>query len=195
MTILESSQRTYTEKMQIIQDLCNYYSIPYVDTIALFSDDYHSLTDDEIHPNDSGQLIYAQAVENAISELVESREKLKSYDITPMNEEVLLFTNFQYLDSDKFERVDALTYRISELSISGIIGIDYSYQDGENITNVYVDGELFSSLDVSFNYGFSQRHIQVLSNNECTVEDIIEIVFSSEALADSFNGLIICWEC
>lgn len=57
ISILESSQREYTEKMTTIQSICEHYDIPVADTIAAFNNSgkaYDNLTVDGIHPNDAG---------------------------------------------------------------------------------------------------------------------------------------------
>lgn len=61
ISILESSQRDYTNKMREIQNLCSHYDIPVADTIWVFSDSgksYEELATDGVHPNDEGQKIY-----------------------------------------------------------------------------------------------------------------------------------------
>ena len=193
ISILESSQRTYTEKMVTIQEICDYYGIPTADTIAPFSEDYDSYTDDSVHPNDAGQAIYAETVETVIDNMVEAGTGFTDYNLTPINSGVTAFDNFRYISADEFERTDEVTYTITGLSISGILGIDYSYQSGDNLTEIYVDGELFVAPTVTFNYDFSQRHILIVSD-DCTVENEIKIVFSSTELADAFNGLIFSGE-
>ena len=67
ISILESSQREVTTKIQTIIDLAEHYNAMTVDTVTPFADDYDALCDDGIHPNDAGQLVYAQAVLDALS--------------------------------------------------------------------------------------------------------------------------------
>lgn len=58
ISILESSQREYTEKMTAIQSICEHYDIPVVDTIDAFKNSgkaYDDLSNDGVHPNDAGQ--------------------------------------------------------------------------------------------------------------------------------------------
>lgn len=193
ISILESSQKSYTEKMIAIQEICDYYSIPVADTIEPFSEDYDSYTADGIHPNDVGQVIYAETVEHVIDQKVSDLEGLQDYGLTPLNDGVTSFDNFRYISADEFERMDDTTLSIAGVSISGILGIDYYYQIGENEIDIYVDRELF--LDVSFvwGYDFSQRHIQIVGSG-CDVDDEIEIVFSSKEQADAFHGLIFSWK-
>lgn len=193
ISILESSQKEYTEKMVTIQSICDYYDIPVVDTIEPFQANYDNLVNGSVHPNDDGYAIYAECVEETIDRLVESVEGFPDYDLEPLNEGVTEFDNFRYISADEFEHTDDTTYTITGLSISGILGIDYSYQSGENVTEIYIDGELFLAPTVTFDYDFSQRHILIVSD-DCTVEDEVKIVFSSKELADEFNGIIFSWK-
>lgn len=84
------------------------------------------------------------------------------------------------------------TFAIST-SASGILGIDYIYNSGENKADIYIDGELYKSPTVTFDYDFSQRHILVVSD-DCTVEKKIKVVFSSKEQADGFKGMCFSWK-
>ena len=103
------------------------------------------------------------------------------------------FDNFIWYDaSSDFERVDDTTFTIST-SASGILGIDYIYESGDNKADIYVDGELFESPTVTFDYDFSQRHILVVSD-DCTVKNEIKVVFNTKEQADGFKGMCFSWE-
>lgn len=193
ISILESSQRSYTEKMIAIQEICDYYGIPVADTIEPFSKDYDSYTGDGTHPNDAGQVIYAETVEHVIDQKVSDLEGLPDYGLMPLNDGVTAFDNFRYISADEFERTDDTTLSITGVSISGILGIDYANQIGENEIDIYVDGELFTGVSFTWGYDFSQRHIWIVGSG-CDVDDEIEIVFSSKEQADAFRGLIFSWE-
>ncbi len=78
-------------------------------------------------------------------------------------------------------------------SVSGVFGIDYIYESGDNKADIYVDGELYESPTVTFNYDFSQRHIMVVSD-DCTVRKEIKVVFNSKEQADGFRGMCFSWE-
>ena len=195
LSILESSQREYTEKMTIIQSICEHYSIPVVDTIAAFNNSekvYDDLTGDGVHPNDAGQAIYFETVKAVIDDNV-SASTGKMADADVINADVHKYDNFVWYDaSSDFERVDDTTFIIST-SASGILGIDYTYESGDNKADIYVDGELFESPTVTFDYDFSQRHILVVSN-DCTVKNEIKVVFTSKEQADGFNGMCFSWK-
>ena len=195
ISILESSQREYTEKMTTIQSICEHYSIPVADTIAAFNNSgkaYEDLSDDGVHPNDTGQEIYFETVKAVIDDnVVASTGKMKDTDV--INADVHKFDNFVWYDaSSDFEQVDDTTFTIST-SASGILGIDYTYESGDNKADIYVDGELFESPTVTFDYDSSQRPILVVSD-DCTVKNEIKVVFTSKEQADGFKGMYFSWE-
>lgn len=195
ISILESSQREYTEKMTTIQSICEHYSIPVADAIAAFNNSgkaYEDLSDDGVHPNDAGQKIYFETVKAVIEDnVVASTGKMKDTDV--INADVHKFDNFVWYDaSSDFERVDDTTFTIST-SASGILGIDYIYESGDNKADIYVDGELFESPTVTFDYDFSQKHILVVSD-DCTVKNEIKVVFNTKEQADGFRGMCFSWK-
>lgn len=195
ISILESSQREYTEKMTTIQSICEHYCIPVADTIAAFNNfgkAYDDLTGDGVHPNDAGQEIYFETVKAVIDDNVAaSIGKMTDTDV--INADVHKFDNFVWYDaSSDFERVDDTTFTIST-SASGVLGNDYTYESGDNKADIYVDGELFESPTVTFDYDFSQRHILVVSD-DCTVKNEIKVVFNTKEQADGFKGMCFSWE-
>lgn len=195
ISILESSQRTYTEKMTTIQNICERYSIPVADTIAAFNDSgkaYDDLTGDGVHPNDAGQEIYFETVKAVIDDNVAASTG-KMTDIDVINADVHKFDNFVWYDANSdFERVDDTTFTIS-VSATGVLGIDYTFESGDNKADIYVDGELYKSPTVTFNYDFSQRHILVVSD-DCTVKSEIKVVFNTKEQADGFKGMCFSWK-
>lgn len=195
ISILESSQREYTEKMTTIQSICEHYAIPVADTIAAFNNSgkaYDDLTGDGVHPNEAGQEIYFETVKSVIEDNVAASTG-KMADVDVINADVHRFDNFIWygVDTD-FKRIDDITFTLNA-SASGILGIDYTYELGDNKADIYVDGELFESPTVIFDYDFSQRHILVVSD-DCTVENEIKVVFNSKEQADGFRGICFSWE-
>ena len=195
ISILESSQQTYTEKMTTIQSICKHYCIPVADTIAAFNNSgkaYDELTGDGVHPNEAGQEIYFETVKAVIDDNVASSTG-KMAEVDVINADVHKFDNFIWYDaSSDFERVDDTTFTIST-SEAGILGIDYTYESGDNKADIYVDGELFESPTVTFDYDFSQRHILIVSD-DCTVKNKIKVIFTSKEQADGFKGMCFSWE-
>lgn len=195
ISILESSQRAYTEKMITIQNICEHYSIPVADTIAAFNNSgkaYDDLTGDGVHPNDAGQEIYFETVKAVIDDHVAASTG-KMADADAINADVHKFDNFVWYGAGSdFERVDDTAFIISA-GASGTMGIDYYYNPGENKADIYVDGELYKSLTVTFNYDFFQRHIQTVGD-DCAVKSEIRVVFDTKDHADGFKGICFSWK-
>ena len=198
ISILESAQREYTEKITTIENIAEYYGIPVADTIRSFNNgtngNYSDLTIDGTHPNDLGQKIYADIIESIIDNLAESYTDFDHTIYPPMNKDVQQFENFLWMDSSQFVRNnDTYIYTVNE-QISGILGIDYSFLSGENSCMVKIDDQDFAALEVTSDYDFSQRHIRMVDNNPVTVTKTIEICFSTKEQADEFNGCCFSWQ-
>lgn len=192
ISILESSQREYTNKIQVIQSICAHYGIPTVDTIKAFSQDYDSLSDDGIHPNDAGQTIYYETIKKIIDENVNASTG-KMSAVQPIND-LSKYQNFIWygIGSDStggegFEQIDDTTF-VLQTHMQGMFGIDYTYKSGDNKADIYIDGTLYTSPTMTFDYDFSQRHILVVEEN-CTVTSEIKIVFADKEQADGFSGM------
>lgn len=197
LSILESSQREYTEKITTIQSLCEHYGIPTADTIAPFQQNYDELSGDGVHPNDAGQDIYFQTVRDVIDQNVAAGTGRMS-EVSAVNSDVNQFDNFVWYDVGKdttggtgFERVDDVTY-VLNVSASGLLGIDYTYESGENKADIYLDDQLFKSPTITFDYDFSQRRILVVEK-DCSVQNQIRVVFSTKEQADGFSGMGFSW--
>lgn len=194
ISILESSQKEYTDKMETIKKIGEYYGIPIADTIAPFLNSTKPLTRDGAHPNDEGQKIYFETVKNVIDQ--NKGKGFVSYLKTPINQNIYQFDSFRYYSKNDFTR-EGNTFVLNEIqeikSIKGVLGIDYSYQSGKNRTEVYVDNYLLIAPEVNFDYDFSQRHILILSKDS-TVNNQIKVVFESKEQADGFEGVVFSWE-
>lgn len=197
MSILESSQKEYTEKMMTIQEIAEYYNILVADTIMPFTEGTHGtydeLTNDGVHPNDAGQKLYAETICEIIDREVASYSEFDKVELAPIYENVLNFDNFMWIDVSQFEKIDnTYIYTISE-QISGILGIDYTFLSGNNICTIKIDREDFATLEVTFNYDFSRRYIKTVKNEKIDVNDVIEICFDSEEQAAGFKGICFSW--
>lgn len=174
IAILESSQRDYTNKINTILELCDYYRIPYVDTIKAFKESgysYEELSDDGIHPNAKGKEIYADAIYKVIqSELLTKKHILDFKGERPANKkaknpETIEYTNFKYFSADTLD-VDQNTISL-EVPKSSMIGLDIEFVKGEHGI------VLTSDIDEEKHYvGYiwdnenSQRHIYMIYNAE-----------------------------
>lgn len=156
------------------------------------NDDIEDLSNDGVHHNDEGQKIYFETVKKVIDDNVEaSSGKMK--EVSALNRSVYKFDNFAWYGADSdFARVDDVIF-VLNTSASGIMGIDYTYESGNNNADIYVDEKLFKSPTVTFDYDFSQRHILIVSD-ECMVENEIKVVFASKEQADGFKGMCFSWK-
>ena len=186
ISILESSQRTYTEKMQTIQRIAAHYGYPTVDTIAPFAENYDALTAaDGIHPNNDGHAVYFEKILEQIEKSVAEYRGRDPEEIPPLEPGVTAYDTYRYISVDEFERVDDLTYQLPG-KISGIPGIDYCPGKGDdNNVEIYADGALVSTLDCDTNY----RYIVPFPDGSCEVNDMLTVSFGTKEAADGFYGL------
>lgn len=210
ISILESSQRDYTEKMKQIQRICAHYGIPIADTIRAFADSgrpYEELATDGVHPNDEGQKLYFQTVMSVIEQNVGTE-----YDFTEvpvLNDDVVRFDKFLMIGTEQtitnqmhtgnlpgFTRADDTTYviRPEELGmdrLDGIMGICHIFYSGQNNTAIYVDGQERMNQELQFDVdaGFSQSHAYVVQS-DCVVEEELKVVFGTKEQADGFQGIV-----
>lgn len=193
ISVLESSQKEYTDKMKTIKGLCRHYDIPVADTIAAFRGNYEALVrPDGVHPNDEGYQLYSNTIEEVIYEQTSEERRLPNYNsIEPVNAEVKKFKNCRYYEKKEFKREDN-TYSI-ELKEAGVLGLDYLYLGGDNVTQVLADGEVIATPTINFPHNFDQRHIDIVSQ-KCKVEKTLEIRFMSKEQADGFEGVAFSWE-
>ena len=198
IAILESSQKGYTEKMNIIKELSVHYGIAVADTIAPFTDgsngDYSTLTTDGVHPNDKGYTIYAQTIQKTIDEAVKQYKEYDYSEIPTVYEGVNDFDNFKYISAKDFVRDEStFTYKLDSV-ISGICGIDYAFVSGQNSCKIFIDGVEFAAPESYFDYDFTQRKIIVLSTDFITVNSTIVVSFTDEEQANNFNGICFSWK-
>lgn len=195
VTILESSQRDYTNKINTIIELCDYYKIPYVDTIKAFNESgytYEELSDDGVHPNAKGKEIYADAIYKVIqSELLTKKHVLDFKGERPArkkakNSEVSQYLEGRYIPVDHMEvNGNVITVNLPECKI---IGFDRVFFDGKHGITFEVGGESFD-LSYDWNYGFEQRHIdKVLVGNYD--EGKATIIFEDAETLKKFNGMV-----
>lgn len=199
MCVLESSQRDYTEKIQIIQALADHYGVPVVDTIAPFQTKYDIyVNDDGVHPNDEGYRIYSESVMTVIDSLVAKRHAHDPNNVTVVNDRVTVLDTFQWYGADKFTR-KGNTFLLKTSTNGIILGIDYIFTSGANSCKILIDGIEYAAPEVYFNYDFSQRYIMVVNNwlegDTVNIQREIKVVFSEDESgknqADGFKGIAI----
>lgn len=195
IAILESSQRDYTNKVDTIIELCDYYNIPYVDTIKAFNNSgysYEELSDDGIHPNAKGKQIYADAIFEVIqSKLLTKQHILDFKGERPAKKKAKNPEANQYLES-QYISIDDMTIKENTIAVKlpkcKIIGFDRVFFDGKHRITFEVGGKSYD-VGYNWNYNFEQQHIdQLLSGNFDKGE--ATIVFDDPETLDKFNGLI-----
>lgn len=196
ISVLESSQKEYTEKMQIIQELSKHYEILIADTIEPFMNGnfgtYDILTTDGIHPNTAGAQIYA----DTIGTIIDQEVKTWRSDIaatTPVYKGVEKFDNFVWFGVDQFRKEQNTFILEFNESISGTLALYYSYIPGKNACQIYIDDVKTIECKFDWPYDFSQPHIVEMADT-CTVLSSLKISFENETEADGFYGVCFNWE-
>lgn len=192
ISVLESSQREYTNKMNTIMEIAGHYGIPVADTIKSFNKsgyDYEDLVhapDDLTHPNDQGHEIYLETIGDVINEQV--RGEMETYSADAYQYDCAIC----YERSD-FRRVGLRKFAIAleEPVTAASIGVYRTYMPGENGLKIYADGELIYENSFIWNYGFGQEHIDKIVEEPVSIEKKIEVEFSSMRLAKYFRGIMI----
>lgn len=193
MTILESSQREYTDKIKTIQSLSEYYGAYVVDVIAAFDNSgraYAELSNDGTHPNDEGQKVYYEAVRESLDVYYTQKETYVMPVVEPVNPEVVDFDKFIYYPLKDFAKIDDVTYELVTDTLSGTLGIDYTSVQGENHMLIYSDEQNVCDRHIIWNYGFQMRIIEKVVD-QCEINSKIRIEFSSKEQMKNFKGLII----
>ena len=193
MTILESSQREYTEKIRTIQNISEHYGAYVADMIAVFNDSgraYEELCDDGTHPNDEGQKLYYETVKSLMDVFYAERGHLTMPRIEAVNPEVVQFENFEYYSIGDFKKVNEYTYELETEMMPGMLGIDYTCVKGENLITIYSDNQIICEKPVVWNNDFTLRFIEKVADN-CEVRSKMKIVFSSKEQMEAFHGIIL----
>lgn len=191
ISILESSQREYTEKIKIVQELCRYYDIPMADTIQAFNASpltYEQMSNDGVHPNAEGKKIYFETIKNVIAPRVEANTKYVYTERDVLACDWKSYDKFTFYDTSQWTRVDDCTYELGDVKINGFLGIYWEFVPGNSGYTIYADGKVYAEATHKNFFDFSQPYIYNVSNNWCKASKL-KIVFSSKAAADSFKGM------
>ncbi len=194
ISILESSQREYTKKIEIIEELSEYYDIPAADTIRAFNDsgrEYEELTVDVKHPNDEGYKLYFNEVKKIIDEEVTNDTGVEVIERIPLNPEVSEFDTFSWFPAERFIRTDERTWTLTpDKEVRGIIGLYHLFcpSDGEIV--IQTDGREALRRPMVWSYDFSQDFIYWHDKTVRSASSRIDISFPTSEMADGFKGLI-----
>lgn len=193
ITILESSQRDYTEKIRTIQSLSAHYGAYVADTIATFKDSkrpYEELCDDGTHPNDEGQKVYFETVKAVMDDIYAGEDVPVRQRPEPVSTEIAGFKNFRYYPAEDFQKADGYAYELEIELPSGRLGIDYTTVKGVNLITVYTDGQKICEKEIGWNNDFTLDFIEVIEE-QCEVNSKIRIEFSSKEQMEAFHGLTV----
>ena len=194
ISILESSQKTYTRKIKDIISLAGHYDYPVADTIEAFEKSGKSFEDlcvDDKHPNDEGYKLYFDTISGIIEKKCTAYEAHETKDVAPYDPEVKEYDTFYYIGSPDCVRTDKKTWEIKfNGSLSGKLGIDHELLPGGGSLSVYADGELITEENYEWDYDYPLKAIHKINDSGCSVNENIRLEFSSSEMADSFSGLI-----
>lgn len=185
ISILESSQREYTSKMETIKWICGAYSIPVADTIGAFNASeipYAELTAGGVHPNDTGQIIYEETVEGVI------RDKLSRNRLTEWN---LNYGDAKFYSFENCIRVDDTTWKANVSYGTGRIGIYRDVLPGESKITVTIDDEQKVQLNETWPLDVVKTDFYEISKESYEVTESILIEFDSREVADCFWGILV----
>lgn len=190
VAILESSQRGYTNKINQIIKICEYYKIPYVDTIEAFENSgysYEKLTDDGIHPNEQGKQVYAEAILSVIQEQVLDKSHKTELPSKYLNEKGENYEYFCYIPVSEMKKKDN-SYEISVSDDFKTLGIDRVLMPGSYYSELVLDDEHYN-LGYSWNYDFGQRHITQIESGDYEAQTLS--ITADEAALSAINGIIL----
>ena len=199
ISVLESSQRKYTDKIKVIEELSEHYGNQVADMIAPFSDEsnggYNNLTSENgIDPNEAGQAIYADVITKLIDSEVEKGTEYNSDDVQIVNEWVENLTNFKGITASEFKRTDnKYVYTVTD-QLNGVFGIDYKYLTGENGCKIFIDGKEYKAPQTTVSSEYMQLYILPITYQRLTATKSIEVRFSNEEQANGFKGICVSWQ-
>lgn len=199
VSVLESSQQKYTDRMKVIQKLAEHYGIFVADTIAPFTDGsngkYETLTkDDKILPNDKGHQIYADTIYNVIDEQVDNNTSYDSAEIEPLNDGVVNFDKLKAFNARDFT-VEGTNYVYRmDSPVTGIVGIDYKYLSGKNGCKIFIDGKEYKPPEASPKNEDFQLRILLIDENPIKISSSIEVKFETQEQSEGFRGVCISSE-
>lgn len=199
ISVLESSQRKYTNKINVIKELSEHYGNQVADMIAAFNDKenggFDALTSSNgIDPNDAGHQVYCDVITELIDGEVEKGTVYNDEEIEVVNEWVVNLNKFKGITVSDFKRTDnKFIYTLDE-PISGVFGIDYKFLSGENGCKVFIDGKEYKAPEPTVKSDSMQLYILPLNYQKINAKQSIEIRFSNDEQASGFKGICVTWE-
>lgn len=195
VAILESSQRDYTDKVNTIIDLCNYYHIPYVDMIEAFNNSgytYQQLSDDGIHPNELGKEVYANAIYSTINDKLLTKQNFWDFKGERPKKRQAMYSESEKYKICRYISLKNMTTNNKNVTVQipqcKILGLDMLFEPGNHDVLLSLSNKKYDAT-YSWPYDFSQRHIyEVLEGN--FEQGDLQIDFDSLEEADNLIGVI-----
>lgn len=191
ITILESSQKEYTNKINKIIEISDYYKIPYVDMVSAYQQSeysYDELSPDGIHPGDLGKVLYAENISETIDAVLEKRQSNK-LPSKKLYDDSGKYDEFCYISTDSMD-FDGNKYEVTISDQFDSIGFDRVLIPGTHAIEIIVNGISYD-LGYKWDYSFSQRHIDELSIQLAQDTEKSIIIRCNADDLKSINGIIL----
>ncbi|MBE5875872.1 MAG: SGNH/GDSL hydrolase family protein [Lachnospiraceae bacterium] len=194
IAMLEATSAGYIEKAQRIQTIAEHYDIPVVDAIEGFSSgeyaEFDELTDDGIHPNDTGHQLYAYLLSEVIDAEVKAYTGYDSSEVEPLSDMAKYFETFAWYSVDNFTRDgETYIYTMTGFELEDVLlGIDFGFVAGDNSCEITVDGESLGSIEKTFAEGEEEHQIMPVGILEAVRSELV-IKFATPEQADAFRGI------
>ncbi len=194
ISVLESSQKKYTQKIRTIEEVAKHYDIPVADTIRAFSESgipYEELTVDKKHPNESGHKLYFEALKEIIDANAEAYQPFNEIDVTPINGAVSEYDSFYHIPAEAFDDKGSGILEVPvNGNMEGFPGIYHTFYPGEGKLSVYGDGNLYGEISLDWPYEFQEDYIYKLGEEKLRAFKSIRLEFSPQELQKGFKGLV-----
>ncbi len=198
MAVLESSERTYTEKLKSIIELAEYYEIALAERPERRG----------VHPGELGKELYLDTVMDVLFDHVEKNvykelsfpgkstqesqisDRQKTESIVPaMHPETAVLGKCSFIPAELFSRIDDKRYSFYISDFKGVMGIYCARLPGNNYIQFFYNGELIGEYSEEFNHTFLQEMIFLVDRNIHEISGTIDVVFNSTENAESFRGM------
>lgn len=195
ISIKESTLRKekHIPKVEAIEGVSAYYGIPVADMVKAYLAtglEYEELSEDKIHPSDSGQQVYYETMRDLIWRGAEEGWERNDTVKGPMNADALTTDAYQYYDKSKLVQLDELNYGFLVDNFEGKMGLDYDFDLGDHEINVLVNESNYMTIPLSQKGQTSQRYIWVVDDS-CKLDGKIVLSFSDIETVNQFNGIIL----
>ncbi len=193
IAMLEATQAGYVETAQRIQAIAEHYGIPVVDAIEGFTSGeyaaFDELTDDGVHPNDTGHQLYAYLLSEIIDAEVKKYSGYDNSEVEPLSEMAEYFETFTWYSVDNFTRDgETYIYTMTGHDFEDVmLGIDFAFVSGDNSCEIIVDGESIGVVEKHLTDGEEEQKLSVGILDAVRSEMVFK--FGTVEQADTFKGI------